>query len=79
MVNNLESKKIGKITDGTYRKEPTEGIDYDGPWRQMVCDGICIQQSSPTPIWIVSALSGGYIFDLTQAVIQIEIRDGWWW
>ncbi len=69
MVYNLESKKIRQITDGTYQQGTDGSIDYewspDGKW--FVMEYVSNNHSPYTNIGIVSAQSGGDIFDLTHS------------
>jgi len=69
MVYNLVEKKLRQITDGSYQHETDGSMNYewspDGKWfvLQYVSNG----HAPYTNIGIVSAETGGKIFDLTQS------------
>ena len=69
MVYNLVEKKLRQITDGSYQHETDGSMNYewspDGKWfvLQYVSNG----HAPYTNIGIVSAETGGEIFDLTQS------------
>ncbi len=69
MVYNLAEKKLRQITDGSYQHETDGSMNYewspDGNW--FVLEYVSNGHAPYTNIGIVSAKTGGEIFDLTKS------------